>query len=119
MMITIRPILEGEIPAAKKVILTVGYRIFGLNGTLENSIHYFENSYGFDDMDNLQSHYFATGRCFLAVVDDDKLIGTGAIRKIDAITAELKRIWLLETYHGQRIGYRMVTLLFNFARSRG
>lgn len=119
LMITIRPIQQTEIPAAKHVIMTVGCSIFGWEGSLEESIHYFENSNEFVDMDNLQSNYFDNGGFFLAVMDDDRLVGSGAIRKLDAATAELKRIWLLEAYQGQGIGYRVVTMLFNFARNQG
>jgi putative acetyltransferase len=119
MMITIRPILKEEIPAAKRVILTVGYGIFGWDGSLEDSIQYFEKSNEFVDMDNLQTHYFDNSGLFLAALDDDKLIGTGAIRKLDGNTAELKRFWLLDEYHGQGIGFRLVKLLFNFAGAQG
>ena len=68
-MITIRPILKKEIPAAKRVILTVGYGIFGWDGSLEDSIQYFENTNEFVDMDNLQTHYFDKGSLFWAVLD--------------------------------------------------
>jgi putative acetyltransferase len=118
-MITIRPIQNEEIPAAKRVIVTVAYGIFGWEGSLEECIQYFETSDEYDDMNNVQTHYFENGGLFLAVLDDDKLIGSGAIRKLDSSTAELKRIWLLEAYHGQGIGYRLVNLLFDFARTQG
>jgi putative acetyltransferase len=119
-MITIRPILEEEIPAAKRVILTVGYGIFGWDGSPEDSILYFENSNEFVDMDNLQTHYFDNDGLFLAVlVDDDSLIGSGAIRKLDRNIAELKRIWLLDEYQGQGIEFQLVTPLFNFASAQG
>ena len=117
-MITIRPIRKDEIPSAKRVMLTVAYGIFGWDGSLEDSIHYFENSDEFVDMDNLESHYFDNGGLFLAALNDGSLIGSGAIRKLDTTTAELKRIWLLEVYHGRGIGYQLVTLLFNFARDQ-
>ena len=53
------------------------------------------------------------------VLDDGKVVGTGAIRKYSEDVAELKRIWLLETYHGRKIGYRMVSMLLDFARGQG
>jgi putative acetyltransferase len=118
-MITIRPIHNDEIADAKRVILTVGYGIFGWDGSLEESIQYFEDSDEFADMDNLRSHYFDNGGLFLAALEDDKLIGSGAIRKLNVGTAELKRIWLLEAYQGRGIGYQLVSLLFEFARAQG
>ena len=114
-MIKIRPIREDEIPAAKRVILTVACSIFGWENNLEDSIRHFEASGEYDDMDDLQSHYFENGGLFLAALDDDKLIGTGAIRKLNDCTAELKRVWLLEAYQGRGIGFQLVKQLLDFA----
>jgi putative acetyltransferase len=55
----------------------------------------------------------------LVAPDDGKVIGTGGIRKLKEDVAELKRIWLLEEYHGQQVGFRMVSLLLDFAREQG
>ncbi len=70
-------------------------------------------------MDNFQEVYFNHNGVFLAVLEAGKLIGTGALKQIDAETAELKRLWLLEQYHGQKIGYAVVIRLFAFAREKG
>src|SRR5689334_15023071 len=106
-MIKIRPIQKNEIDAAKRIILKVAYGIFGWDGTLEESIQYFASSDEYLDMDNFQAEYFDRDGLFLAVFDDETLIGSGAIRKIDKETAEIKRMWLLESYHKQGIGYRV------------
>ena len=45
---------------------------------------------------------------FLVVLDEDRLVGTGAVRQIDDTICELKRMWLLTEYHGQGIGYRVM-----------
>ena len=117
-MITIRPIQNDEIPSAKRIILTVGYGIFGWDGSLEDSIRHFENSDEFQDMDNLQSHYFDNGGLFLVALDGPSLVGSAAIRKLTKTTAELKRVWLLEAYQGQGIGFHLVKKLFDFARTQ-
>lgn len=116
-MIEIRPIQPHEIPQAKHIILSVAYRIYGWDGTLEDSIRHFEETGEFHDMDEVQSHYFNNKGLFLAALDDENLIGSGAIRKWDETTAELKRMWLLEEYHGRGIGYQLITRLFDFARA--
>ncbi len=118
-MITIRPIKEEEIPAAKRVILSVAYNIFGFDGTLEESIRHFEASGEFKDMDNVQSHYFENRGTFLVVLNGEQVIGSGALRRLDVETAELKRMWLLESYHGQGIGYQLITRLIHSARANG
>ena len=118
-MITIRPIRVDEIPAAKHVILSVAYNIYGWRGRLEENIRRFEATDEFRDMDDVTAHYFENDGLFLAVLDNDSVIGSGAIRKIDKETAELKRMWLLEAYHGKGIGYQVITQLIAFARSKG
>ena len=79
-------------------------------------VHHFETNGEFSDMDQVESHYFNNEGIFLVILDNETIIGSGAIRKIDKETAELKRMWLLEKYHGQGIGYRTITHLFDFAR---
>jgi len=118
-MITIRPIRADEISAAKRIILSVAYGIYGWSGSLEDSIRHFESTGEFADMDQVESHYFQNDGLFLAVLDDDTLIGSGAIRKLDSQTAELKRMWLLESHHGKGIGYQVIQCLFEFARIKG
>jgi len=118
-MITIHPIKQEEIPQAKRIILSVAYNIFGFEGTLEESIRHFEASGEFNDMDDLQSNYFEAGGTFLVVLNGEQVIGSGALRRLNTKMAELKRMWLLETYHGQRIGYRLIHQLIDFAHQSG
>ena len=115
-MITIRPIRPDEIPAAKHVILSVAYNIFGFDGTLEDSICHFLAAGKLKDMDDVQANYFNAGGMFLVALSGEQVIGSGALRKLDDETAELKRMWLLEAYHAQGVGYRIITQLFDFAR---
>jgi putative acetyltransferase len=96
----------------------VAYNIFGFDGTLEDSIRHFEASGEFKDMDDVQSHYFEARGTFLVALNGEQVIGSGALRKLDEDTAELKRMWLLEEYHGQGIGYCLLMRLFNFARKQ-
>jgi hypothetical protein len=54
-MITIRPIREEDIQAAKRVILSVAYNIFGFDGTREDSLRHFLAAGKLKDMDDLQA----------------------------------------------------------------
>jgi len=118
-MITIRPIKKEEVSAAKLVILTVAYNIFGFDGTFEESLRHYEEAGEFDDMKDVQAYYENAGGRFLAVLDGEQVIGSGAMRLMDGETGELKRMWLLEDYHGQGIGFRLIQELFAFAREQG
>jgi ribosomal protein S18 acetylase RimI-like enzyme len=118
-MITIRPIRQSDVSAVKNLIYSVAYNIFGFDGTLEESIRHHESQGIFQDLEDVEAHYFANRGTFLVAVLNDEIIGSGAVRHQDAHTAELKRMWLLEQYHGQGIGYRLITDLFSFARENG
>jgi len=66
-----------------------------------------------------QKIYVENRGLLLVALDDGKVIGTGGVQKLTDDVAELKRIWLLEEYHGQKIGFRMVARLLDFARAQG
>jgi len=86
---------------------------------LEESIAYHESIHELKDMDDIQTNYFENGGTFLGMFDDDEMICTGAIRKWDDETCELKRLWLLHKYHGQGLGYRMLNELLKISREMG
>lgn len=118
-MITIRPIQQHEIPEAKRVIFTVAFEVFKEAGTLEESIAKYSAQGKLQEMDDVQSNYFNNGGTFLVIRDDDRIIGTGAIRFLEDGVCELKRLWLLPEYHGRGLGYRMMQELFSIARAKG
>lgn len=118
-MIEIRRIQRDEWADAKRVVYRVAHAIFNDPRTLEESIVYYEARHELQDMDDIQAGYFENGGTFLAMFDDDKMICTGAIRKLEDATCELKRLWLLTEYHGHGLGYRMVQELLSIAREMG
>jgi len=67
----------------------------------------------------VQSNYFEAGGTFLVVLNGDQVVGSGALRRLDDETAELKRMWLLEKYHGQGIGYQLISQIIDFAHQNG
>ncbi len=117
--IEIRHIRPDEIPLAKELIYRVAHEIFHETDSLEESIAYYEARGQLHDMDDVQQTYFDDDGIFLVMTDDEQIIGTGAIRKIDDRTCELKRLWLLFPYHGKGLGYRLLQQLLSFARDRG
>lgn len=118
-MINIRPIQPDDIAPAKRVIYQVAHRLFHDARSLEESIADLEAQRRLQDMDNFESVYVENDGLFLVITDEDHVIGTGAIRKIDEETCELKRFWLLFEYHGKGLGYRMMQELLAFARQKG
>lgn len=117
-MIKIRRIKPGEGPAAKRVVYRVAHVIFNDPRTLEESIVYHESRNELKDLDDIQRNYFENGGVFLVMTENDQIIGTGAIRKLEDDICELKRLWLLTEYHGQGLGYCMLQELLSFAREK-
>lgn len=115
--ITIRPLRAADVPAAKAMMLTVAAGIFAP----EHPAATFANrhSAAMSDVDDFRGQYSPPDGRFLVALDGEDLIGTGAIRRIDDETAELRRMWLLPAYHGRGIGYRLAQELFAFARAAG
>jgi len=114
--LVIRRLEPGDLDAAKRVILGVAARLFepeGADGFIERWW------LRLTDVDDWPRVYGPPRGTFLVALDGGQVIGTGAIRPIDDETAELKRMWLLEAYQGRGIGYRLYTLLADFARAAG
>lgn len=115
--VTIRRIQPGDLAAAKRMMLTVAAGIFQPDHPAATFINRYGAALG--DVDDFQNQYGPPAGLFLVAVDGEEVIGTGAIRRLDDATAELRRMWLLPAYHGRGIGYRLATELFAFARAAG
>ena len=118
-MIKILPIQSHQIKDAKYVISAVAQRIFVPEKTVQEFYDILEEEGELIDLDRYQQTYNEDRGLFLVVQDDDQVIGTGGIKKLEENIAELKRIWLLEKYQGEKIGYQVVSLLLDFARAHG
>ena len=71
------------------------------------------------DIDNVKFDYFDNNGIFLVLIDGNRVVGSGAIRKLDDETCELKRMWFLKEYRGKGYGLQMVQMLFDFAKQAG
>ena len=118
-MIKIVPIQDEQIAAAKRVIAEVAQRIFEPEKSSEEFAASLEDEHELKDMDDLHQVYNGERGVFLVALDGEMVIGTGALKPLEGQAAELKRLWLLENYHGQMIGYQLVMRLFEFARQAG
>ena len=118
-MIRIRQIEPHEVSIAKDLIYRVAHRIFQDTRPLEESVAFYESKGTLDDMDDIQQTYFENDGILLVMTDNEQIIGTGAIRRLENTTCELKRVWLLFEYHGKGLGYRMIQELLAFARRKG
>jgi putative acetyltransferase len=118
-MIEIKPIEQHQVADAKRVILTVGRKLYHWGATLEEIIKRFDEQGELSDIDNFQAYYFEQQGLLLVVTDNGQVVGTGAVCRIDNSVCELKRLWLLEEYQGKGIGYQVLQELIDFARTSG
>lgn len=112
-MIQIREVHAEEIQAAREVMFAVCEEIWG--DTPEETL-------SFDPMleyDGLPDSYQDKGGIFLVITDGDLVVGSGAIRRYDGKTAEIKRVWLLKPYRGQGLGKALMQRLIDFAQQAG
>jgi len=107
MPVTIQRLNADQIETAKAVVAAGCFEFFGQTHT------------NLEDMDRLSAHYVEPTGTFLVLLDEQRVVGTGAIRRLDEETCELKRMWFLPAYRGQGYGAKMCGLLFEFARSAG
>jgi len=69
---------------------------------------------------NLKAEHLEDGRgTFLVARDADRAVGCGAIRLLDAITAEAKRMYVDPDHRGRGIGWAMLASLEAAARQLG
>ena len=119
MTIEIKGITPDQIPEAKRVILSVAQNYYQWPHSLEEIIRQFDERGALQDVDHVQMYYLNRQGMFLVALDEGQVIGTGALGRVDDQIAELKRLWLLEAYHGRGIGYRLVQELLAFAQATG
>ena len=71
------------------------------------------------DVANVESHYMTNG-CFWCLIDNNNVIGTIAIRKIDDAKriVELKRMFVLPEFQGNGYGRLLLEHAVKFAREQ-
>lgn len=112
-MIEIKPIQPHQIAAVEQLILTVCAEIFQLS---EETVRHCDS---LADIQAAQSHYLDNKGTFLVLVDAGKVVGSGAIRRLDPDICELKRMWCLKAYRGQGWGMKLSQQLLAFAQQAG
>jgi putative acetyltransferase len=97
----------------KHLIFAVCNEIFQVS---EETIRRFDTM---SDIDDVYSHYLDNGGTFLVLLDQERVVGSGAIRRLNDGICELKRMWFLKEYRGRGLANNMVQLLLDFARNAG
>ena len=111
-MIEMKPIELHQTESVKQIMLAVCQELFQVSE--EELAHHFSS-----DLDDVQAHYFDDNGIFLVLTDDDKVVGSGAIQRLNNDICELKRMYFLREYRGQGLGFKMTQMLLDFAREAG
>jgi putative acetyltransferase len=112
-MIEIKSIQLHQSEEVKHLIFAVCNEIFQVS---EETIRRFDTM---SDIDDVYSHYLDNGGTFLVLLDQERVVGSGAIRRLNDDICELKRMWFLKEYRGRGLANNMVQLLLDFARNAG
>ena len=118
-MIEIRAIQPGEWMEAKQLLYRLAYVVFEEPRPLEEVIAGQQARGWLKDLDDIQKNYFENGGVFLVVTDEDRIIGTGGVRRLEDKVCELRRMWLAFEYQRQGLGYRLLMELLRNARELG
>ncbi len=115
-IISLRP---DQVAEARRVIYLTARALFEPKLSIEEAVALFEKDWPIRDVANFQQSYVENGGAFLVICEDGRIIGTGALRKLEDGVGEIKRLWLLPEYQGQGLGYRMMLALYKIARENG
>jgi putative acetyltransferase len=114
--IEIKLIEPYQIEEVKRMIVEAAFEVWHPDTTFQEFEEEAYTTNVFKDLDNLQSVYFDKKGIFYVLVDDNKIVGAGAIKKIDDEVCELKRMWFLKPYRGKGLGLAMANKLVEFAK---
>jgi putative acetyltransferase len=112
-------IQPGQVEEARRLIYSVAHGLFHPDELFDEVVSRWDAEGTLSDLEDIQANYFDSGGIFLVMLDGGRMIGTGALRRMEEGVGEVKRLWLLPEYHGQALGYRIMQELFAFARQQG
>ncbi len=113
------PIQPEQVEEARRVIYATAHAIFHDGATLEESIALYEEKWPLPDIADFQNTYRDSGGDFLVMVENGRIIGTGALRRLEDGIGEIKRLWFLPESQGKGLGYQMMMRLLEMARELG
>lgn len=102
-----------------EMILQCAYDLWPINTTFELFRQKHLDTHEFKDISNFQSEYLDNNGIFKVLLDGEKIVGAGAIRKIDNEICELKRMWFVPEYRGKGLGKMVADQLLTFAKEQG
>lgn len=105
-----------QIEAARTVIYTVGHELFARGGESYPEFRArLAREGATPDVEALPDSFLA----FWVLLDGEEVVGTAAVRALDAVTCELKRMYFLPRVRGLGWGRRVGQTALDWARNAG
>lgn len=118
-MLELVPAQQSQSNEVRRMMYTVANDLFHDRPTLEEAIDYYSYEWPLPDLDDIQANYCDKNGAFFVWVDDGRVVGSGALKKLEEKVGEIKRLWLLPEYQGRKLGYQMMQKLMAVAREKG
>lgn len=115
----IKPIQLHQVKDVKQMIVTCAFELWQTHETIEELEKYLEEAGEFKDLNDVQITYLNNKGTFKVLIDNNNIVGAGAIRKLDEEICELRRMWFLKEYRGKGLGSKMAQKLLEFAKAEG
>lgn len=117
--ITLQPMQPHQVLAVKDIILHACVELQLLPcATVQEADEKCRAMHEFKDLENAQEVY-SNKSILLVMLDKDVVIGSGAIKRLDDTTCEVKRMFFAQAYRGQGLGSRMLQELVERAKHFG
>lgn len=71
------------------------------------------------DVTNLKKYYMNNKGWFQVILEDDRIIGSTGIFKVDETTCELRKMYLLPSYQGKGLGKKLMENALEVAKALG
>lgn len=114
----IKPIEVHQAHDVKKMILYCAHELWKLDYPIERLEQELDAVNEFEDLIDVRASYLDNGGLFLVLLDEDKIVGAGAIRRANDEVCELMRLWFYKEYRGKGFGSKIVNQLLAFAREK-
>lgn len=100
----------------RRVLARAFRELFEWTESVDEIVARWDSENGVYDVNDAMAHYLGNRGEFRVLVDDEEIIGMGAVRRLSDEICELKRMWFLRDYRGRGLGRKLAVELIEWAR---
>lgn len=106
-------IRSARFPTDHQAVIGI-FREYVTSPTVDLGLQDYEQEFA-----TLPGAYAAPDGCLLLALEGDAVVGCAAMRRVDALSTEMKRVYLRPAARGTGLGRRLVTAVLDEARRLG